>query len=463
MKGKRIGVFICWCGLNIASTVDVAKAVEGIRNYKNVVFATNYQYMCSDPGQKMIKEAIKEHKLEGFVVAACTHTLHENTYRKVAVSMGLNPYNVEIANIREHCSWVHLDRDKATKKAIRIIKSIVDKLARNIELTSLKIPVTDRVLVIGAGITGMQTAIDIANAGHEVVLVDRLPAIGGKMAQLSETFPTLDCTQCIMTPKTVEASQHPKIKIITNTEIEDVTGFVGNFEVKLKRKPTYVDWQKCTACGECERVCSTMYKPQPQTPKDWTSELKPEEKEAADEIIARYNHQQMHLISMLHDLQNRYNYLPKHILGYMAQKIKVPLSQVYQVATFYTAFSLEPRGRHHIKVCTGTACHVRGAPRILDVITRSLAIEPGKTTADGEFSLETVNCLGACAMGPVIVVDGEYHQTKPEKVMELLESIRGGAGSKPGDSAASGNHPQSQRDAQKTNVTDLLTAREVKQ
>lgn len=424
MKGKRIGVFVCWCGLNIASTVDVAKVVDGIKGYPNVAHAVHYQYMCSDPGQKMIKDAIKEHKLEGFIVAACTHTLHENTYRKLAVSSGLNPYNLEIANIREHCSWVHTDIGKATKKAVRIIKSIVDKLTLNMELFPLKIPVTDKVLVVGGGITGMQAAIDIANAGHDVIVMDRKSSVGGRMSQLSETFPTLDCTQCIMTPKMVEVGQHSKIKLMTYSEVDDVSGFVGNFNVKIKHKPTYVDWSKCTGCGECERYCRTRYLMQPQAPVEWKTRLTEEELVASEGIITRYNSNKMHLISILHDIQAHFNYLPKPVLGYVAQRLQVPLSRVYHVATFYTAFSLEPRGKKHIKVCTGTACHVRGSSRILDVIIRELKIAPGQTSADGEFSLETVNCLGACAMGPVVVVNGEYHQTAPEKVHKLIDELK---------------------------------------
>jgi NADH:ubiquinone oxidoreductase subunit E/NAD-dependent dihydropyrimidine dehydrogenase PreA subunit len=425
MKQKRIGVFVCWCGLNIASTVDVARVVEGIKSYPNVAYAVHYQYMCSDPGQKMIKDAIREHKLDGFIVAACTHTLHENTYRKLAVSAGLNPYNFECANIREHCSWVHTNIEQATKKSVRIIKSIVDKLALNIELYAVKIPVTEKVLIIGGGITGMQTAIDIASAGHEVIVLDRKSSVGGRMSQLSETFPTLDCTQCIMTPKMVEVGQSPKIRLMMYSEVEDVTGFVGNFNVKIRHKPTYVDWTKCTGCGECERYCRTKYLTQPQQKTDWSVRLNVDERKIADDIINVYNSNKMHLISILHDLQTHYNYLPKPALGYVAQKLDIPLSRVFHVATFYTAFSLEPRGRHHVKVCTGTACHVRGSPRILDVITRLLNIKPGQTSADGEFSLETVNCLGACAMGPVVVIDGEYHQTPAEKVESLLDNIRG--------------------------------------
>lgn len=248
---KRIGLFVCWCGFNIAGTVDVQKVVETLSKYPNVVIAIHHQYMCSEPGQKMIKEAISEHKLDGIIIAACTHTLHENTYMKLAASVNLNPYQVEIANIREHCSWVHADKRTGTEKAVRIIKSVVDKLVGDISLSAIKIPVTKKVLVVGGGISGMQTAIDIGNSGYDVILLDRKPSVGGRMAQLSETFPTLDCTQCIMTPKMVEVGQHPKIKLMTYSEIEDVSGYVGNFNVKIRTKPTYVDWTKCTGCGDC--------------------------------------------------------------------------------------------------------------------------------------------------------------------------------------------------------------------
>jgi heterodisulfide reductase subunit A len=255
MAANRIGVFVCHCGINIAGTVDVKKVVEEISKYPGVAFATKYVFMCSDAGQNIIREAIKEHNLDAVIVAACSPSLHETTFRRLITTCGLNPYLCESANIREQCSWVHPDSERATAKAIRIIKAIADKIRGNQPLVSSSVPVTKRALVIGAGIAGMQSALDIADAGYETILIERQPWIGGHMAQLSETFPTLDCSQCILTPRMVEVIQHKKIKLYTCSEVEEVSGFVGNFEVKIRRKARSVDPTKCTGCGICEEKC----------------------------------------------------------------------------------------------------------------------------------------------------------------------------------------------------------------
>lgn len=250
----RIGVFVCHCGKNIAGTVDVAKVAEAASRFPGVVLATHYEYMCSDPGQALIQRAIKEHRLNGVVVAACSPTMHEETFRRAASAAGLNPYLVEIANIREQVSWVH-EGSKATEKAIRVARAMVEKVRANQPLTPAEIGVTRRALVVGGGIAGIQAALDIANAGFEVLLVEKSPSIGGHMAQLSETFPTLDCSQCILTPKMVEVSRHPKIRLLTYSEVAEVSGFVGNYRVRIRKKPTYVNPEKCNLCGECAKVC----------------------------------------------------------------------------------------------------------------------------------------------------------------------------------------------------------------
>ena len=250
----RIGVFVCHCGKNIAGTVDVAKVAEAASRFPGVVYATHYEYMCSDPGQALIQRAIKEHRLNGVVVAACSPTMHEETFRRAASAAGLNPYLVEIANIREQVSWVH-EGPKTTEKAIRVARTMVEKVRANQPLTPAEIGVTRRALVVGGGIAGIQAALDIANAGFEVLLVEKSPSIGGHMAQLSETFPTLDCSQCILTPKMVEVSRHPKIRLLTYSEVVEVSGFVGNYRVRIRKKPTYVNPEKCNLCGECAKVC----------------------------------------------------------------------------------------------------------------------------------------------------------------------------------------------------------------
>jgi heterodisulfide reductase subunit A len=251
----RIGVFVCHCGENIAGTVDVERVAREAAEIKGVVHAVDYKFMCSDPGQKMIKDAIVEKGLTGVVVAACSPHMHETTFRRACAEAGLNPYRCEIANIREHCSWVHSDRELATQKAMEIVRLIVEKVKRNHELYPIRVPVLKRALVVGGGIAGIQAALDIANAGYDVVMVERSPSIGGRMAQLSETFPTLDCSQCILTPRMVEVKSNERIKLYTYSEVEDVAGFVGNFKVRIRKKARYVDERKCTGCGLCQQRC----------------------------------------------------------------------------------------------------------------------------------------------------------------------------------------------------------------
>ena len=252
---QRIGVFICWCGSNIAATVDVVKVAETIKDEPGVVFAANYQYMCSENGQQLIKQAIKEHNLTGIVVGACSPRMHEATFRKAAEAAGLNPFMVEIANIREHCSWIHKDMDEATEKAIILVRTAIAKVKLNAPLTAGESPVVKRALVIGGGIAGIQAALDIADAGFEVDIVEKNATIGGRMAQLDKTFPTLDCSACILTPKMVDCAQHEKIDILSYSEVEDVKGFVGNFNVKIRRKARFVDETKCTGCKICMEKC----------------------------------------------------------------------------------------------------------------------------------------------------------------------------------------------------------------
>ena len=252
---QRIGVFVCWCGSNIAGTVDVKAVAAALKNEPGVVFSTDYQYMCSQAGQNLIKEAIAEHKLTGIVICSCSPRMHEATFRKTAASAGINPYMVEIANVREQCSWVHKDMPTGTAKAIILGKAAVAKVNLNAPLTPGESPVTKRALVIGGGIAGIQTALDIADAGFPVDIVETKPTIGGKMAQLDKTFPTLDCAACILTPKMVDVAQNEKIRIFSYSEVTQVKGFVGNFDVTIKRKARYVREDVCTGCGLCTEKC----------------------------------------------------------------------------------------------------------------------------------------------------------------------------------------------------------------
>ena len=261
---QRIGVFVCWCGTNIAGTVDVQKVADALRSEPGVVHSANYQYMCSQAGQELIKQAIKEHNLTGIVVCSCSPRMHEATFRKTAQAAGINPYMVEIANIREQCSWIHKDMAEGTEKAIVLGRTAIAKVNLNAPLTPGESPVTKRALVIGGGIAGIQTALDIADAGFEVDIVEKKPTIGGKMAQIDKTFPTLDCAACILTPKMVDVAQHEKIRIFSYSEVEAVKGFVGNFDVTIKRKARYVKEDVCTGCGLCTEKC-----PQKKVPNDF--------------------------------------------------------------------------------------------------------------------------------------------------------------------------------------------------
>ena len=252
---QRIGVFVCHCGSNIAATVDVKKVAEMALMEPGVVHAEDYQYMCSEAGQSRIQEAIREKNLTGVVVCSCSPRMHEATFRKAAEKAGLNPYMVEIANIREHCSWIHKDMQEATEKAVILARAAVAKVNLNAPLQPGESRVTKRALIIGGGIAGIQTALDIADAGYEVDIVEKTPSIGGRMSQLDKTFPTLDCSACILTPKMVEAAAHEKINIYTYSEVEKVAGFVGDFTVDIRKKARSVNMDKCTGCGVCQEKC----------------------------------------------------------------------------------------------------------------------------------------------------------------------------------------------------------------
>jgi heterodisulfide reductase subunit A len=252
---SKIGVFVCHCGENISATVDCAKVAETASKYDGVTFSVDYKYMCSDPGQTIIKNAINEKGLTGVVVASCSPRMHEPTFRKACAEAGLNPYMCEMANLREHCSWVHEKGEATTEKAIDLVRILVEKIKYNQSLNAIKVPVTKTALVIGGGIAGIQASLDIANTGHKVILIEKDPSIGGHMSQLSETFPTLDCSQCILTPRMVEVAQHPNITLYTYAELESLEGFVGNFKVKIRRKSKSLDEKLCTGCGTCTIKC----------------------------------------------------------------------------------------------------------------------------------------------------------------------------------------------------------------
>jgi heterodisulfide reductase subunit A len=252
---RRVGVYVCHCGVNIGATVDIPKVVEFAASLPGVVVARDYSYVCSDPGQKLILEDIEKLGINRVVTATCSPRLHEPTFRKTLQEAGLNPYCLEVANIREQCSWVHSDIGEGTEKAKRLIAAAVAKCSLLEPLDVREVPVTPEALVIGAGISGIQAALDIANAGFKVHLVEKEPSIGGHMAQLDKTFPTLDCSACILTPKMVEVERHPNIQLYAYSEVEEIDGYVGNFTVKIRRNAAFVDWNKCNACSDCVQVC----------------------------------------------------------------------------------------------------------------------------------------------------------------------------------------------------------------
>ncbi|MDP2937050.1 MAG: CoB--CoM heterodisulfide reductase iron-sulfur subunit A family protein [Dehalococcoidia bacterium] len=255
----RIGIFLCHCGTNIAGVVNISQVREAVKDIPQVVLVEESKYMCSEMGQGGIREAIEKNKLDRVIISACSPRMHENTFRKTVADAGLNPYLLEIANVREQDSWVHADdKEAATEKAIALTRTAVAKALLNQPLTPKRVGLTKRALVIGGGIAGIQAALDIANAGHPVVLVEREPTIGGRMAQLDKTFPTLDCSSCILTPRMVEANQHPNITIFTYSEVMSVSGFVGNFKVQIRQKARHVDSVKCTGCGICWQKCPDL-------------------------------------------------------------------------------------------------------------------------------------------------------------------------------------------------------------
>ena len=251
----RIGVYICHCGTNIAGTVDVENVAKFASGLKNVVVARDYRYMCSNLGQNLIKKDIADFGLNKVVVAACSPTIHEETFRKVCEEKDVNGYLFQMANIREQCSWTTHNRAAATKKAKKLVSAAVNRVRYNEALTIKAVPVNPNVLIVGGGITGIEAALQIANAGKKVYLVEKSPSIGGHLAQFDKTFPTLDCAACILTPKMAAVGSHPNIELLSYSEVVGFSGYVGNFKVKVKKKPRYVDVEKCTACGLCIESC----------------------------------------------------------------------------------------------------------------------------------------------------------------------------------------------------------------
>ncbi|MGZ8786488.1 MAG: FAD-dependent oxidoreductase, partial [Acidimicrobiia bacterium] len=253
----RIGFYVCHCGTNIAATVDVEAVAHDMQGRPNVVVSRDYQFMCSQPGQDLIAQDIREQGLNRVVVAACSPMMHELTFRGACSRSGLNPYLFQMANIREHCAWIHEDRGEATTKATSLCAAAVSRVALQEPLETSTAPIHPDTLIIGAGIAGIQAALDLAESGHQVYLVERSSTIGGNMARFDKTFPTLDCASCILTPKMVSVGHRQNIQILTQSQVEEVTGFAGNFKVKVTKKARFVT-DACTSCQACEQVCPVM-------------------------------------------------------------------------------------------------------------------------------------------------------------------------------------------------------------
>ncbi len=451
----RIGFYICHCGRNIAAMVDCPEVASYIGNLANIAVSRDYKYRCSDPGQELIQKDIKELKLNRVVVASCSPLLHEHTFRVAVETAGLNPFFFQMVNVREHDAWVHTDREEATEKAKALARAAVERVALHRALEVKKVPIHPDVLVVGGGIAGIHAATTLANAGKKVFLVEREPSIGGHMAKFDKTFPTLDCAACILTPKMSAVGTHPNITLLSYSQVEGVSGYVGNFKVKVRRKARFVDEDKCTGCLQCIERCPVHHRPYPYSAEAHENgehhglpaqpELEPEMKTVVDRALELHNPVEAPLaevfqgvlvdrrspardavraplIAVLQDINRDLGYLPEPALRYVSRRIKVPLIAVYHVATFYKAFSLQPRGKHLIRVCLGTACHVRGAQQVLEAIKGKLQIEPGQTTKDRKFTLETVNCLGTCALAPVVTIGSKYSgNMTPQKVSQTLK------------------------------------------
>jgi len=280
------------------------------------------------------------------------------------------------------------------------------------------------VLVVGAGIGGMQAALDLANAGFHVTLVEETGAIGGHMAQLDKTFPTNDCSMCTISPKLIEVDKHLNIDVLTNTRVEGVSGRAGNFKIRVTRRARYIDEDKCTGCGQCTQNCPVRNRITVPELRRREPLLEPEVKTWVDGVLARYDGQgRGTLLPILQQINREYRYLPRQVIEYVAARLELPLSAVLRVATFYNVFSLEPRGRHTISVCLGTACFVKGSGMLLEKLKRELAIEEGETTNDRRFTLEAVRCIGCCALAPALRIDGDtYAHVRQDRVPSILKS-----------------------------------------
>lgn len=277
------------------------------------------------------------------------------------------------------------------------------------------------VLVVGGGIGGIQASLDLAESGFKVYLLEKGPAIGGHMPELDKTFPTNDCAMCTLAPKLVDIARHPNVEIITQAEVEGLTGETGNFTVSINKRPRFVDTSKCTGCGTCVQNCPVQYKVYLEPEEKVKIELEPEELSKIKKIIGEYKEERGALVPILHEVNTEYKYLPENVLRYISEELDLSLSLIYQIATFYDAFSLTQKGLYTVSVCIGTACYIKGGDKLLAAFERELGIKAGETTKDQKFSLKTVSCLGCCGQAPVLTVNEELYghmtQARVKKVL----------------------------------------------
>ena len=418
---KLTGIYLCKHTNGHTDVVDISQLADYAKNFLKVPVIWNHTDVDLINVNALAK-IIQNKKLERIVIAGNKPGMEKSFFSRAMVKAGKSPANVVLADFKEHGAITKSDTDLA--KAI--LACAINGVPFEIVADADEEPVNPATVVIGAGIAGIQASLEVADSGNKVYLIEKTGTIGGHMAMFDKTFPTLDCAACILTPKMVDVGQHPNIEILSLSEVTKVEGIVGDFKVKIRKKARYVN-DKCTGCGDCLDLCPVSNQPQIQLSPDYSKLISSEDKQKLDNIFSNYSSNnngspdKQILIQVLQNISSEFNYLPEYSLKYVSEIMKLPLSQVYHVATFYSAFSLIPMGDHIVKVCMGTACYARGSSHILDRIESILGIKPDQTTDDKKFTLQTVGCLGCCALGPVVNVDGDYHQMSLSKVEKVID------------------------------------------